>query len=355
MSKILNYIEIADELLEIQDKRLDRIVNKVGLVIGDSYGLGWTQNPAVSYTPYSDYAATMTGITIHNISESGAGFAHIGNNGHIFSNLLNLLDRNIDKSSITDIYAMGGYNDRIESQTSIREGIIGFVNMAALYYPNAKVHIGFICWDKTAINYPSLYSALEAYKDAPSFGASYMDGIEYIMHDQAKIFNDGIHPNEQGQISLGVGLASYINNATIPDTQVNALLALTGHNGCAFSNAMRQSMDNGIGTWGFYEPLSIANMTAFSAHLLDGTTMLNVGEIDSQVGCLRGYYEMETTIPAVISTVNNGLLPGHITFRVVNGIIYIGICAVNNGAYITDQINSVTINGFIASTNTLLN
>lgn len=355
MSKILNYIEIADELLEIQDKRLDRIVNKVGLVIGDSYGLGWTQNPAVTYTPYSSYAANMTGITIYNVSESGAGFANVGDSGHTFSNLLNLLDTSIDKSTITDIYAMGGYNDRIESPTEIRQGIMGFVNMAALYYPNAKVHVGFIAWDKTSINYPSLYSALEAYKDAPSFAASYMDGIEYIMHDQSKIFDDGIHPNQQGQIGIGAGLASYIFNETIPDTQVNATLALTGHNGCTFSNAMRQSMCAGNGTWGFYEPISIANMSAFSAHLLDGTTMLDVGEIASQVGCLRGYYEMENTLPAVISTVNNGILHGSVTFRVVNGNIYIGICIVSNGSFITDQINNITINGFIASTNTLLN
>ena len=326
MSKILNNIDISEVLsLEIQDKRLDRIVNKVGLVIGDSYGLGWTQNPAVTYTPYSSYASNMTGITIHNVSESGAGFANVGDSGHTFSNLLNLLDSSIDKSSITDIYAMGGYNDRIENPTDIRLGIKGFVNMASIYYPNAKVHVGFIAWDKTSINYPSLYSALEAYKDAPTFGASYMDGIEYIMHDQSNIFDDGIHPNQQGQIDIGIGLASYIFNGTIPDTQVNATLALTGHNGCAFSNAMRQSMANGNGTWGFYEPLSIANMNAFSAHLLNGATMLDVGEIASQVGCLRGYFEMETTIPGVVSTGNNGLCPCSITFRVVNGNIYVGI------------------------------
>lgn len=179
------------------------------IFVGDSYG-----NKGVYPTTdtWVDYMIKFMNLTLNssafNFCHGGSGFTDDG--VHItFLNALKSDGASIqDKSLIKNIIVCGGANDYISNESQIKSAIKEFVNYCKTTYPNAKIYIGMIGTSGT-INAHSdrrasnLYNVFNAYSSCADYGASYLNGVEYVMHNGIWIQEDGIHPTSTGQVVLG--------------------------------------------------------------------------------------------------------------------------------------------------------
>lgn len=338
----------------IEDLRseLSRIgVERHCLVIGDSYGTGGSQT-GHTYTPYPTYAHDYTGVDFYNCSESGAGFAKVGDLGHDFEGLLDELTTSVDKNSITDIYAMGGFNDRTQTDTVIINKILSFINRAKVLYVNAKVHIGFIGWGTGAPDYLILARARMAYIiGANQYGADYMTGIEFVMHDFSYFDSDGIHPNEDGQRAIARGLVQSFHGFAVDtekprvDVSVNA-----AQQGIAFNVPINMSLNNEVLTWGWYDQQVFGGLSLFGSHTLNGTEDFVLGTMSSNKGYGRGYYGMIGTVPCTVVMSNGTAHIGTLYIRIVGGSISIRVIAISNTQFVSGVMNYISIGPALFST-----
>lgn len=117
-----------------------------------------------------------------------------------------------DPDKITDIIAVGGYNDATYlfgggSQTSLKNAIKTFIDYCLEHFPNAKVYIGFIGWTRNiaGVGKTWLNTALSCYKEACKYGAVYLNNVEYVLRNLRFLNNDtgdGFHPNGTGVNAL---------------------------------------------------------------------------------------------------------------------------------------------------------
>ena len=188
--------------LQIPDNYFD---NKKIILIGDSYGEGWT--PEGNVTSWQNIFISYSGINSSNVIkkyQGGAGFVNIANN----KNYQTLLEEVTSSVDITDIIALGGYNDRSYNGTQISNAINAFMIKAKEKFPNAKVHIGQVGWSNDGTKMVSLTNTTSRYKWACSnYGAHYLTGIEHSLHDYFNVFSsDGFHPNANGHIYMACNL-----------------------------------------------------------------------------------------------------------------------------------------------------
>lgn len=339
-AQVESYREDVIELTE----RISPILNKKYVVIGDSYGIGGSQS-GHTYTPYPIFASNFTGATIFNLSESGAGFANIGDSGHNFEGLLSTIDNSVDRSTITDVIVLGGFNDRIHEQSEIYSAMTRFRNACNNLFVNAKISVGFIGWCIGAPDYLLLQRAKIAYQNCSQYGAKYLSNIEYVMHDFSYFDEDGIHPNNEGQIALGIALSEIIYNGCVSNIyKPRANVGITPLNGVVFSNAITQKLDNNILGWGWYDDFNIGNMNVFETHTLNGTEWFEVGKLETNIGYGRGYFGMNNTVPCVVVMSDNLSYTGLVTFRIVNGAIACAIVVTDNdNQFLSGTMKSITI------------
>lgn len=347
--KYVSNFKIGDNIVWVKDDALtELLLNKKYLVISDSYGKGWSQS-GTQYKPFTDFAREYTGNTIYNVSESGAGFANIGDNGNTFSTLLNNFN-DIPKKLITNVIVLGGFNDRLHTQEQIIAGILNFMTQCKKLFINASVSIGFIGWCTYSPDYLTLQRAKLSYQNCSRYGATYITNIEYVLHDMSLFDSDGIHPNNLGHIELGTALSQYIERGVVCNThKPRTNIALNPLHNIVLSNAITQKLDNGMLGWGWYDEFNIANMQEFDAFVLNGNTWLEVATFNGGYG--KGFYGMIETVPTSIGTVNNGTIDGMCGIKIVNGSIFVAPSVNINKNYITDKINYISFKGcwFITS------
>ena len=206
---------IPDAGVNAVNARVDDIVNEKVLMIGDSYGVGTTYQGEV--TGWCDRVKTLMGLAdadYTKLVEGGAGFKGPGLGGHTF---LTLLQANIDSITNKDKYkkiiVCGGCNDNSYTSSQINPEIEAFINYCKVQFPNARVYVGMIG------NFGGLTSAdatlrsnlnkyvLRAYQNCVIWGAYYLNGVEYIMHDYKSFMSDdNTHPNELGYQFVAGGI-----------------------------------------------------------------------------------------------------------------------------------------------------
>ena len=104
-----------------------------------------------------------------------------------FETLLRNIENSVtNKDSITDIIVVGGFNDRSTAYNDLMAAIQAFITYAKSVYQNARVWIGGAGW---AFNFEFCQELkngayLSAYKACSRYGAYYLNGIDYIMHDK---------------------------------------------------------------------------------------------------------------------------------------------------------------------------
>lgn len=220
------FSELNNEINSINAKLKAKQDNS-SIFIGDSYATGTTTNEEGTTLHIESWCEklkrkmSLSDNEFFKFAENGAGFYANGVEGH---NFLELLKNNInqipDKSLIKNIFVCGGFNDRYTSYTNIEKFINNFVTYAKQQFPNAKIYVGMIgacsILNTTGTGYRrNLYlNAYRAYKNCISYGAIYLNGVEYALKNYSLLSYDGYHPNTNGYETIANFIyQAYINGS----------------------------------------------------------------------------------------------------------------------------------------------
>lgn len=316
------------------------ISNKKCLFIGDSYGLGYSQSGTI-YTPYSTFVKSFLNLELVNISESGAGFVNIGDNGHTFIDLLDLFKG--ENTEITDIFVVGGFNDKSYENAQILNAMNKFRNKCNNLFINAKIHVGFVAWCRYQQDIDILYRTFLAYQTCEEYNMAYMNGVEYAMHDMSFFDSDNIHPNESGQISIGKAISNYILTGSYTTNSPNYLCLISPKNNNVFSGGIYQQLNGNIVTWGWYDTFNVVMGNPTQEYVCNGENFIDIGTLDINSGCARGNIGMKVTVPCILTDNNGAIILCFATIRIVNGELEIAPIVVNNNLYATTTIKYITL------------
>jgi hypothetical protein len=328
-------------------KKVENITNRNIIVIGDSYGKGWDQ-AGNQYTPYTTYATRYTGVPITNVSESGAGFANEGDSGNTFVNLIANLASTMtktDRDKVTDIIVIGGYNDRVHSNSEINTGISSFSTIVKNSFVNAKMAVGAVGWSTYSQDYPMLAQMVWCYK---TFGTrnkmAYITDVEKVMHVYDLFSSDGIHPNENGQSYIGTALASWIlGSRTMPIMKRRFKCNLVANGTIVTTNNIFMSFDNNVCTISWDSNFNVTKMQMFGKHSLNGSEQFKVGTLNVQNETVRGLYGAMFSTPCTFHFSDNTYIIGFATFKLINTEIFLELVAIENNAFVEKTIDFVTL------------
>lgn len=206
------------------DSRIDLLEKRRYIFIGDSYMKGNTSSQSSVYTGFAQVLKTLIGASDSDFyiqCEGGSGFGIGGGANHTFSDLLELVSEEVtNKDTITDIFVIGGANDRkADAIDNIVSGMNSFSSYALTNYPNATVHVGMVAVDLDAVERNRLLSyVLPRYQVAGRLkNCCYIENMEYILHNYTAFIAQGDyrHPNQDGQNRIAHMLNSYINGGGI--------------------------------------------------------------------------------------------------------------------------------------------
>ena len=229
LDKIINqdiFSELNNEINSINTK-LEAKQDNSSIFIGDSYATGTTTNEEGTTLQIESWCEklkrkmSLSDNEFFKFAENGAGFYANGVEGHNFIELLqNNINQISDKSLIKNIFVCGGFNDRNTSYTNIETFINNFVTYAKQQFPNAKIYVGMIgacsILNTTGAGYrQNLYlNAYRAYKNCISYGAIYLNGVEYALKNYIGLSYDGYHPNTNGYETIANFIyQAYINGS----------------------------------------------------------------------------------------------------------------------------------------------
>ena len=127
----------------------------------------------------------------------------------------------------TDIVVCGGYNDHSYSESDILNGISAFITRAKTKYPNAKIHIGCVAYNKEGNgegaepNWETYRSqiinmVIPTYQKCVEYGAHYLNNVEYWLGESGLTPSDGYHPSEAGNRSIARALANALLTGSAP-------------------------------------------------------------------------------------------------------------------------------------------
>lgn len=194
---------------------VNTLINKNIIIIGDSYGVDSSAGGKSWASYVEDIYPNCIRLTV-----GGTGF---GSDVYTDTNWLEMLENAgvTDKAIIKEIYVFGGANDanllydgRLTT-TVLANKINSFCQYCATNYPNAIVHIGFIGWYLNRKKFNSYINAKNVYRECAlnNANASYVSGVEYIMHNTGFInTTDLIHPIESASKLLGTVICNVINS-----------------------------------------------------------------------------------------------------------------------------------------------
>ena len=187
------------------------------LILGDSYG--------ASNNSWIDKIITLFGNDVDcvKVALGGAGFAHTSSLGYSFLTYLQHVEDTItDKNHVTKIIVGGGYNDYNYTTSEIYDAIEAFCSYCLTTYPNAKIYIACIGFNKGLSNY-SIRNDI-ATKVVPAYSDKYLvknspiyiTNSEYILKNDNLIGDDNVHPTSAGQNYI----AKYIYTFLLTDTPI---------------------------------------------------------------------------------------------------------------------------------------
>lgn len=202
--------------------RLDALTHNVSnnsnvnmIIISDSYGVGeW--DPSIGGGVEEDerfIPLLMDKLKVNSYYETavnGAGFTA----GTTFTQQLASLAV-ANPEAITDIFVVGGFNDKGSSYESILSAIGTFCVGAKARFVNARISIACVGWALNAADRNNIsWHSLKAYSDCGMYGARYLGNTEYILHSYKLFCPDGYHPSVEGHQYLAAKLADAFMNGS---------------------------------------------------------------------------------------------------------------------------------------------
>ena len=199
------------------------MLDDITVLVSDSYG---TPLPNASW---QDSYQTLMGLdSAHCIKLYSGGFCFLLDR---FLSLITpgatpaSISADVDPLRVTKIVVGGGFNDKVGPTADVDTAIGNFMSYVNIHYPNAKVYIAFIGWsfNKHYLVDFSGDKGLIAYKNCAKYGAIYLNGTEYIMHNRALFAHEAaipgseedynyVHPNDDGGMAIAKGIIQAIKN-----------------------------------------------------------------------------------------------------------------------------------------------
>lgn len=205
----------------LHNSLLEEKTKKRYLFIGDSYCGGYTHGE--HNLGWAKYCAEYLGLTESDyvrVCDGGAKFRNYG------TQYIDLIPVNYPADYFTDIVLCGGYNDK-NGTSDVLTGMGNVCSVLKEKYPYAKIHIGFIAWikegsgegketDWQTIKADLITNILPIYQQCTKFGAAYLTNVEYWINDGGISPEDGYHPNEAGNRSIGQAIAHALLSGSAP-------------------------------------------------------------------------------------------------------------------------------------------
>lgn len=214
----ISKIKIENETYDIKDTTsrnsissintiLNRQLNKKFLLVGDSYGEGYSADGYVE--SWCTKFKNFLGLTSENCSVIVAGGYGFGTS----NNFATLIQNATADDNITDIILLGGYNDISSSFGNIKVGMQNFKTACASKFPNGKIKIGFVGWSNNPSKLFGLRTACDNYIIAcKELNISYLNNMDYSLHEYFDSFSsDDFHPNNHGQEMIAKSLVNAFN------------------------------------------------------------------------------------------------------------------------------------------------
>lgn len=217
-AQVEQYRQTVEEYKEIVDSFPEDSTNfkkDFFIIIADSYGVTTTTR-----TPWTTYLENMLDLTVaknaegvtastncFELARGGQGFVGTPTYGNWLASLQSDFPSNIDKSKITKILIVGGYNDQYSTSDEIISAMNVFANYVDTNFPNAHVYTCCVGQntEDISLNTPIMY-AYNAYSTFNHKNWSYLAGLEGILHNQALMEDDNHHPNSSGGVKLAIAL-----------------------------------------------------------------------------------------------------------------------------------------------------
>ena len=195
----------------------------------------------------------------------GVGFTDVNGVGTFLSALQ--AETISNPNTVTDIVVIGGQNDYGRVADDITAGIVSFINYCKTTFPNALVSIANATKSRclSAVN-PSVamisgvissYYACLAYRGCINYGARYLQGTEYIMHN-AGLYEaiNSPHPNASGVKTLANKIIEAIKTGSC-SVYYSSDYDLTAVSGSGYT-------------------VTVPSAGFLSANVIDGVTQINV-------------------------------------------------------------------------------
>lgn len=178
--------------------RMKHLKNAKYIIIGDSYGVGWSPETPSGGNGWCTQLVNILGLNSNQYiiqAEGGAGFS--SERPYTFNALL---DRCSADSTVDYIIVAGGNNDTQSTDNLIYTGITSFMNTAKTKFPNAKVYCGMIGWDGAKSYRDRFWLVYRIYNEGIiERGGYYMNNIECVLHNMDYISHtDYRHPTVDG-------------------------------------------------------------------------------------------------------------------------------------------------------------
>lgn len=244
--------------------------------IGDSYLEGY--NPGGSnVTGWGDTLRSMLGKASNKMKsyyKGGTGFCAT-QGGENFITLVGTAaaDATIDNDDVTLVLFGGGWNDKGYTAAQLSTAITSALNAVASNFPNARAMFAYMAWDENSGNF-TVYNKLylpDRYAQATAGTKMiYLESIYQALQFRNYLFNDGTHPNSNGQKAIASALMSALLGSYSPGTIEN----LQANNGkqLYFSASEHEC------SFLFYANYPLVLGSTIASYYCNGST--KVGEID---------------------------------------------------------------------------
>ena len=201
--------------LETLKTEMSLINNKKYLFISDSYETGYQGSGQPTIEGFITKVKNQLNLDALIIAENGYGFLGIDNNLKWKSLIENTTITN--KETYTDIFILGGMNDRGTSE-QLDNAMYELFTYLENNFPNAIIHVG--CVGKYNIasetNLVNMRKTVKRYQVITNnYGHKYITNSEIILHNMSWFISDGIHPNQKGENQLAQAIVQYILNNNI--------------------------------------------------------------------------------------------------------------------------------------------
>ena len=186
------YLFVGDSYTQLADNWVDMVVNLLDLTSDDYYVMG----------------ANSRGFRGDpNVPNSSFRELLIANSSLIPDDT---------KPLITDIVVCGGINDVYDpfNPAAIEVAVEYFCQYCKTYYPNAKIHIGYISYTTNTswlLRQPAIIRAYNA--SAQTIGYSVIDNVYNAFH-YPNWMTDSVHPNAYGMQKIAAMIASHLLGGT---------------------------------------------------------------------------------------------------------------------------------------------